>query len=739
MGFLEGLATGASIKNNRELRRQQAADRNFALQQQGYSVDRDGNIVGIRPGSQAEVDRLKMEEMSTLLKSTAGKIAALESDQALEDYSFTGNANRFQQVLDNNPTLKNAWAERGVNMVTNLDFDNDGGLLGQAGIQPSMYDTPEKKDTIKKNIYKFYNGQEWQIGLGDKLAAETGSIGRLGERRAQGLINNKKNLVSLLTGPKGDPYAAEGHKYEKEIMAAAEKYDVPPNLIAAMIKQESNNDPNAISEKKARGLMQLLDGTAKDMGVTDITDPAQNIDGGTKYLKQQLDKYNGDLSLALAAYNAGPAKVDKYGGIPPYTETRNYVRDIMANIDQAESYYNSDAKSMNDTLVSKYQKIQDTILGDQAARAQAEGGVSPEASRAKILNDERIREQQDIQLRLQEENLNVQREQQDIQLRLQEENLNVQREKQDIQLRLQEENLNVQREKQDIQLRLQEENLNVQREQQNIQLRLQEENLNIQREKQNIQLRLQEENLNIQREKNKIEKDKLLQPKEDKPTSKSRDTQEAMKIDDKYLNKPVEEIDSKELQKDVQAQENLLGENMSEPTIKSLTNLRKTIESAKKTTGLSLDDTGVFSVTENTLGQYLFEGTDIKGVKARSAWSSIVGFYRREMAGLSQTTAEMENVKKEVGDLKENYPTVITKLVNLLENTKVELDVRSKTFTNAQSLLYLGSSKDELEKTIKSLNKLIGVVSGEDIPVENKLDAVKPELTQENANKLMSE
>lgn len=649
MGFLEGLATGASIKNNRELRRQQAADRNFALQQQGYSVDRDGNIVGIRPGSQAEVDRLKMEELSILLKSTAGKLSAMNTFQALEDHGFTGNANRFQQVLDNDPLAKKAWAERGVHMVTNLDFDNDGGLLGQAGIQPSMYDTPEKKDTVKKNIYKFYNGQEWQIGLADKLAAETGAFNYLGERRSQHLINNKKNLVSLLTGPKGDPYAAEGHKYEKEIMAAAEKYDVPPNLIAAMIKQESNNDPNAVSEKKAMGLMQLLEGTAKDMGVTDITDPAQNIDGGTKYLKQQLDKYNGDLSLALAAYNAGPATVDKYGGIPPYTETRNYVQNILARVDQAESYYNSDAKSMNDTLVAKYQKIQDTILGDQAARAQAEGGISPDASKAKLENDKRVREQQDLQLRLQEENLNV------------------------------------------------------------------------------------------QKEKNKIERDKLLQPKEDKPTAKSRDTEEAMKIDDKYLNKPVEEVDTKELQKDVQAQENLLGENMSEPTIKSLTNLRKTIESAKKTTGLSLDDTGVFSVTENTLGQYLFEGTDIKGVKARSAWSSIIGFYRREMAGLSQTTAEMENVKKEVGDLKENYPTVITKLVNLLENTKVELDVRSKTFTNAQSLLYLGSSKDELDKTIKSLNKLIGVVSGEETPVEAKQDKVKPELTQENANKLMSE
>jgi soluble lytic murein transglycosylase-like protein len=137
-------------------------------------------------------------------------------------------------------------------------------------------------------------------------------------------------MVQAQLAPDG-PAIVPSARVDALVTSSCTAYGVDPALIKAIVVNESGFDANATSSAGAQGLMQLMPATAASLGVTNPYDPAQNILGGTRYIKGLLDRFDGDVPLAVAAYNAGPGAVEKYGGVPPYAETQNYVQNVLAS------------------------------------------------------------------------------------------------------------------------------------------------------------------------------------------------------------------------------------------------------------------------------------------------------------------------------------------------------------------------------------------------------------------------
>ena len=380
MSLLQAAIAADNSNLAREQLRLKKQEMDNNLIKSGY----DPNTMNVIPGSNADVEKATNQQALQLANALQGKLAAQDTDQAFVDYAETGDATYLQSALDKNPYLKQAWAARGVQTIANVDWQNDKRLIANMGFKPTEYDTEEKQAVLNKNVYKYYDGKEWNIGMLNNAVMETGAVTRLGPRRSSVFTNNYTNMRDMLAGPKTSANTAEGHKYEREITEAAQETGLPPNLIASMIQQESKGDSTAVSGKGAAGLMQLMPDTATELGVTDPADPRQNILAGAKYMAKMLEKHNGDLPTALAAYNAGPGAVAKHGGIPPYKETNDYIDKIMSSFRSGESYYRPELQEDNSKIAARMDDRIKTIQSFQRDQANALKGSSTEAETAKV-------------------------------------------------------------------------------------------------------------------------------------------------------------------------------------------------------------------------------------------------------------------------------------------------------------------------------------------------------------------
>lgn len=158
-----------------------------------------------------------------------------------------------------------------------------------------------------------------------------GMPGFSGNAGASSFSQMVQSAMGTQPGPTLGRVVVPSAQIDKLVSANAANWNVDPDLVKAVIANESGFNANATSSTGAQGLMQLEPATAASVGVTDPYDPAQNVAGGTRYLRGLLDRFHNDPRLAVAAYNAGPGAVEKYNGVPPYAETQNYVQNVLAS------------------------------------------------------------------------------------------------------------------------------------------------------------------------------------------------------------------------------------------------------------------------------------------------------------------------------------------------------------------------------------------------------------------------
>ncbi len=209
-----------------------------------------------------------------------------------------------------------------------------GGMLGEEGYGNDMFDTifeqqigsymsESKSLGIAEVLYKKITGEEMTPEMRYKISHRATEIHAPGKNASPASSSVKPSSEAI----------KRIDQFENHIDDASKTFGVDKDVIKSIIMTESAGNKNAVSSAKAKGLMQLMDSTATDMGVKNVFNPKENIAGGTKYFAQMLRQYSGDLKLALAAYNAGPQNVEKYKGVPPFDETKNYINKVLGYLD----------------------------------------------------------------------------------------------------------------------------------------------------------------------------------------------------------------------------------------------------------------------------------------------------------------------------------------------------------------------------------------------------------------------
>jgi len=251
----------------------------------------------------------------------------------------TGEVNKLKSRYTPEQKRRLAEASKGFeSMLTSIMLKSmtktTGGMFGENSLGGDYF------DSIFENELASYISKSKGLGISDilyrKLTGE--DINTLPTLNKLDILNDLKNLkirkintkdIKLPTLNPSNSSLKRLQKFDPFIDEAANMFNIDKNLIKSVILTESAAKQNAVSKANAKGLMQLMDGTAKQLGVRNVWNPKENIFGGTKYLADLLRQYNGDIKLALAGYNAGPGNVDKHNGVPPFPETKNYISRVL--------------------------------------------------------------------------------------------------------------------------------------------------------------------------------------------------------------------------------------------------------------------------------------------------------------------------------------------------------------------------------------------------------------------------
>lgn len=268
------------------------------------------------------------------MKNASGRFKVIRQDLKLRKDTQTTSASSFNGILSTVKKPSNQSDPKTLKGLSVADYRSHAitsPYTLPARLLPADVKAPDTDPSTCKEASEYLLGAE-NSKIQTPVSPETGVNDPTENSSPSGFSNSLIALSPTSGGTASQTgVGATSHKIEKAIQEAAARYQLSPKLIKGVIKAESDYDANAVSPAGAQGLMQLMPGTARDLGVTNPFDIKQNIDGGVRYLKKMMEMFDGNVRKALSAYNAGPGTAKRYNGNVPYSETRQYVERVIDN------------------------------------------------------------------------------------------------------------------------------------------------------------------------------------------------------------------------------------------------------------------------------------------------------------------------------------------------------------------------------------------------------------------------